>query len=232
MIISKPTRFKPALFALVAASVALATGCSSSATDSQTAAGAGAAVSQLEAATGGSISGDCVSGSAQGASATVCADEDGNASVQATVDDTDATVAASNDNTDASTDVTTADDEGTDTSTAAAGGSATTTKPAGGTSATCGAGFPLPSGTVIVTCSDEAASVDLVATVPDPEGAYDFYLDALPKAGYKITDKQAANLAGVYGANIVFSGGEFTGADTSIVLTDIGTGGLTIHLTR
>lgn len=232
MIINKPTRFKPALFALVAASVALATGCSSSATDSQTAAGAGAAVSQLEAATGGSISGDCVSGNAQGASATVCADEDGNASVQATVDDTDATIkASSNDETEDSTDVTTADDEDTDTSTAAGGGSATTAKPAASTGK-CGAGFPLPSGALIVTCSDEAGSVDLVATVPDPEGAYDFYLDALPKAGYKITDKQSANLAGVYGANINFTGGEFKGSDTSIVLTDIGTGGLTVHLAR
>ncbi len=228
---SNPARFKPALIALVAGTLVLATGCSSSGTSTQAA--GGAAVSQLEAATGGSISGDCVSGSGQGASATVCADENGNASVKATVDDeaSGASVnAATDDTAGASTDATTADDEGTDNS-AAAGGSATTTKPAAATGK-CGAGFPLPSGTVVVTCSDEAASVDLVATVPDPEGAYDFYLDALPKAGYTITDKESANLAGVYGATITFTGGDFTGADTSVVLTDLGTGGLTVHLAR
>lgn len=224
-------RFKPALFALVAGTFVLATGCSSSGGSTQAA--GGAAVSQLEAATGGSISGDCVSGNAQGASATVCADENGNASVKATVEDgSGASIDASSDSSDESTDVTTSDAEDTDTSTAAGGGSATTTKPAGASTGTCAAGFPLPSGTVVVTCSDEAASVDLVATVPDPEGAYDFYLDALPKAGYKITDKESANLAGVYGATITFSGGDFRGADTSVVLTDIGTGGLTVHLAR
>lgn len=228
MTIFKPGRIKPALIALVAGTFVVATGCSSSGTSTQAA--GGAAVSQLEAATGGSISGDCVSGSGQGASATVCADENGNASVKATVDDTETSIDTETTEADESADATTADD--TDTSTAA-GGSATTAKPAtGATTGKCGAGFPLPSGTVIVTCSDEAGSVDLVATVPDPEGAYNFYLDALPKAGYKITDKESANLAGVYGANIAFTGGEFTGADTSIVLTDIVTGGLTIHLAR
>lgn len=227
-----PARFKPALYALVAGTFVLATGCSSSGGSTQAA--GGAAVSQLEAATGGSISGDCVSGNSQGASATVCADGNGDASVKATVDEgSGASInASSDDSSDESADVTTSDDEDTDASTAAGGGSGTTTKPAAAPTGRCAAGFPLPSGAVVVTCSDEAASVDLVATVSDPEGAYQFYLDALPKAGYKITDKESANLAGVYGATITFSGGDFTGADTSVVLTDIGTGGLTVHLAR
>ncbi len=231
MIILNSARFKPALFALVAGTLAVATGCSSSGTSTQAA--GGAAVSQLEAATEGSISGDCVSGSGQGASATVCADENGNASVKATVDEgSGASIDTETTEAEESADVTTADDEDTDTSTGAGGGSGTTTKPATAPKGKCAAGFPLPSGTVVVTCSDDAASVDLVATVPDPEGAYEFYLDALPKAGYKITDKESANLAGVYGATITFTGGDFKGADTSVVLTDLGTGGLTVHLAR
>lgn len=229
MISVNPNRVKPALLALVACSFLGLASCGSSTSSVEV--GGGSAGSVAAGGANGAVSADCVSGSGGGASGTVCADADGNASVKATVDDgTDVTIDTSSEDTGDSVDA--ADDTVSDTDTSTevttGGGSATTVKAA--TGSTCAADFPLPSGANVLSCSDDGKVLDLLATVTDVEAAYDFYLDALPDAGYKISQQDAANLAGVYGASIDFSGSGIKVG--SVVITDLGSKGMTVSLQR
>jgi hypothetical protein len=106
----------------------------------------------------------------------------------------------------------------------------TSTSPAGPGGTTAAAGglmegtdFPLPQG---VDCSGSKVTkigsdeIDCATTVPDPQAAYNYFLQALPQAGFTINTKRylASDASGKPQGSIGFSHGkEFAGFDSLLL---------------
>ncbi|PRZ44255.1 hypothetical protein CLV47_101380 [Antricoccus suffuscus] len=79
-------------------------------------------------------------------------------------------------------------------------------------------GFPVPDGLDISTYST-GGEVSGLATLTDPEAAYNFWMSELPKAGYEISDKTKTGSGESLIGQITFSGNGYGSSTISIVGT-------------
>jgi len=86
--------------------------------------------------------------------------------------------------------------------------------------------FPVPDG-VDISGYDDGSEYSGLTTVSDPQTAYDFWVDKLPKAGYTIDDKSKTGSGDGFIAQITFSGNglgsstiSFLGTTCAIQLKD------------
>lgn len=91
----------------------------------------------------------------------------------------------------------------------------------GGGLTTFPADFPLPPGAESTTAANSA-----LLTLPDPKGAYDFWIGALPAAGYTLGEKGAYGEGESFYGSITFSGNGVTTGTIAILGT---TGAITVE---
>lgn len=94
------------------------------------------------------------------------------------------------------------DDEGTD------GG---TTAPPAQAGDGLPPGFPLPPGATVAAVGDDGRQIAATVTVSSAQEAFDFYLSALPGAGYTVTSSDSVNAGGVLAGEIDLTGNGFEG---------------------
>jgi catechol 2,3-dioxygenase-like lactoylglutathione lyase family enzyme len=73
------------------------------------------------------------------------------------------------------------------------------------------AGFPLPQGYQLQSAADDGRQIAVVLIVPSAQGAFDFYKQALPGAGYQVRELPGANVGGAFSGGFTLAGNGFNG---------------------
>ena len=73
------------------------------------------------------------------------------------------------------------------------------------------AGFPMPQGYQLQSAADDGRQIAVVLTVPSAQGAFDFYKQALPGAGYQARELPGANVGGAFSGGFTVAGNGFNG---------------------